>query len=88
VAELLRADPTQSNRQIAEQTKTSHHTVGAVRNELEATGQIAQLNKTTGADGKTRKTKVGKTKGGKEERTRSILMPKPRRKPITRCKRS
>jgi len=63
IAMLLKADPTKSNRQIGEQTKTSHHTVGAVRAELEGTGQIAQLDKTTGADGKTRKR--GKTKGGK-----------------------
>src|SRR6516165_7209049 len=68
IAALLKADPSQSNRQIGEQTKTSHHTVEAVRTELEATGQIAQLNKTTGADGKTRKTKGGKTKGGKDKK--------------------
>ena len=61
---LLKADPTQRNRQIAETAKASHHTVGAVRNELEATGQLAQLETTTGADGKKRKTK----KGGKEWR--------------------
>ena len=68
IAMLLKADPSKSNRQIAETTKTSHHTVEAVRTELEATGQIAQLNKTTGADGKTRKTKGGKTKGGKDKK--------------------
>jgi hypothetical protein len=54
---LLKADPSQSNRQIGEQTKTSHHTVEAVRTEMEATGQIAQLDETTGADGKSRKRK-------------------------------
>jgi hypothetical protein len=64
---LLKADPTQSNRQIAETAKASHHTVGDVRTALEATGQVAQLDKTTGADGKKRKRKGGKTKskGGK-----------------------
>jgi len=62
IAELLKLNPSQSNRQIADQTKTSHTTVGAVREELEATGQIGQLDKTTGADGKARKRK-GKTKG-------------------------
>jgi ParB-like chromosome segregation protein Spo0J len=54
---LLKADPTQSNRQVAEQAKASHVTVGAVRTELEATGQIDQLAETKGADGKTRKRK-------------------------------
>jgi len=62
IATLLKADPSQSNRQVAEQAKVSHVTVGAVRNELETTGQIDQLDKTTGADGKTRKGK-GKPKG-------------------------
>jgi ParB-like chromosome segregation protein Spo0J len=62
IAALLKADPTQSNRQVAEQAKASHVTVGAVREQLEATGQIDQLNETKGADGKTRKRK-GKTKG-------------------------
>jgi len=65
LAELVKADPSKSNRQIAEQAKVSHHTVGAVRAELEATGQVAQLENTTGADGKKRKTKAGKTKGEK-----------------------
>jgi ParB-like chromosome segregation protein Spo0J len=62
IATLLKADPGKSNRQIGEQTKTSHHTVEAVRTELEATGQLAQLESTKGADGKTRKRK-GKPKG-------------------------
>jgi ParB-like chromosome segregation protein Spo0J len=63
IATLLKADPSQSNRQIADTAKTSHVTVGAVRSELEATGQIDQLEKTTGADGKSRKRKA-KPKGG------------------------
>jgi ParB-like chromosome segregation protein Spo0J len=63
IAALLNADPTKSNRQIGEQTKTSHHTVEAVRAGMEATGQLAQLDKTTGADGKARKRKA-KPKGG------------------------
>lgn len=57
IAKLLKADPSKSNRQIAETTKVSHHTVGDVRSELETTGQIAQLENTTGADGKKRRTK-------------------------------
>ena len=68
IATLLKADPTQSNRQVAETAKVSHVTVGAVRGELEATGQIDQLDKTTGADGKKRQTKSGKTKGGKDKK--------------------
>ena len=63
IATLLKADPNQSNRQIADAAKASHVTVGAVRAELEATGQIDQLEKTTGADGKKRK-RNPKVKGG------------------------
>jgi len=37
---LLKAQPEKSNRQIAEQVKASHVTVGAVRTELEGRGQI------------------------------------------------
>jgi hypothetical protein len=58
IAELIKDQPELSNRQIAEQAKTSHVTVGAVRAELEATGQIDQLPATKGKDGKTRKTKA------------------------------
>jgi ParB-like chromosome segregation protein Spo0J len=65
IAMLLKADPTQSNRQVADTVKASHHTVGAVRNELEATGQLAQLETTTGADGKKRKTKPKPKSGAK-----------------------
>jgi hypothetical protein len=55
IATLLKADPTKSNRQIAETANASHHTVGDVRGVLESTGQLAQLKTTTGADGKKRK---------------------------------
>lgn len=57
LAELIKTDPSKSNRQIAEQAKVSHHTVGDVRNELEATEQLARLESTTGADGKKRTSK-------------------------------
>src|SRR6516225_4895583 len=60
---LLKADPTKSNRQIGEQAKVDDKTVGAVREELEATAEIPQLDATVGADGKTRKRKAGKPKG-------------------------
>jgi hypothetical protein len=55
IAKLLKGTPEKSNRQIAETVKASHVTVGAVRSEMEATGQIDQLTKTVGKDGKTRK---------------------------------
>jgi hypothetical protein len=52
---LLKANPEKSDRHIAKTVKASHHTVEAVRAKLESTGQIAQLKKTVGADGKARK---------------------------------
>src|SRR6516165_9180036 len=63
VAELLKLEPTKSDRQLGEETKLDHKTVGAVREKLVATGEIPQLDKTTGADGKTRKRKGSKPKG-------------------------
>ena len=69
LATLIKIDPTKSNRQIAEEAKVSHHTVGDVREGLEATGQVAQLDGTIGKDGKKRRTKAKggspKGKGGK-----------------------
>src|SRR5262249_57530891 len=55
IAKLLKAAPEKSNRQIAETVKADHKTVAAVRSEEEATGEIPQLEKTVGADGKARK---------------------------------
>jgi hypothetical protein len=60
IAKVLKAKPEASNRQIASETKASHVTVGAVRRELESTGQIDQLKKTVGADGKARPVKAKK----------------------------
>lgn len=45
-----------ADRQIARGLGVSHHTVNAQRQGLERTGQIAQLEKTVGADGKARTT--------------------------------
>lgn len=55
-AELL-ADPTQSDRAIAEKVKGNKNTVAVQREQLEATGQIDQLTKRTGKDGKARAAK-------------------------------
>ena len=55
IAEVLKATPEKSNRQIAEVLKVDHKTVAAVRAEKQATGEIPQLTKTIGKDGKARK---------------------------------
>jgi len=65
VMELLRADPIQSNRQVADTAKVDHKTVGTLRAELEAGGEIPHQEKTVGKDGVTQPTtKKGKGKGG------------------------
>lgn len=60
IAKVLKAKPGESNRKIAKQTKADHKTVAAVRGDLESTGEIPQLEKTTGADGKQRKSRAKK----------------------------
>jgi N6-adenosine-specific RNA methylase IME4 len=44
IAKLLRATPEKSNRQIAETVKASPTTVGTVRAEMEATGDVSKLD--------------------------------------------
>jgi hypothetical protein len=56
VAKVLKAQPGKSNRTVAKQTKADHKTVASVRAEKQATGEIPQLDKTVGADGKARTT--------------------------------
>jgi hypothetical protein len=66
IAALLKDNPGQSSRMVAAQTNTSHHTVEAVRTELEAGGQIAHQTKTVGKDGVAQPTKTKRGgKGGK-----------------------
>jgi ParB-like chromosome segregation protein Spo0J len=54
VAAVLKESPDQSNRQVAGQVKVDHKTVADVRHELESTGEIPQLERTKGKDGKKR----------------------------------
>jgi len=53
----LKANPERSNRQIGDEIGVSKTTVSDTRTELEATGQIGQLDKHVGKDGKSRKPK-------------------------------
>src|SRR6516225_5659184 len=55
IAKLLKADASKSDRQIGEMIKADHKTVGAVRAEKEATGEISSVEKRIGMDGKARK---------------------------------
>lgn len=60
IAQLIKSGPMKSDRQIAETAKVDHKTVGRLRKEGEATGEIPQLAATTGKDGKTRKARKKK----------------------------
>ena len=57
IAALLKADPTASNRKIAETAKVDKNTVANQRKKMETTGEIHQLKKTVGKDNKPRTTK-------------------------------
>jgi N6-adenosine-specific RNA methylase IME4/ParB-like chromosome segregation protein Spo0J len=57
----LKDTPQRSNRQIASGLGVDHKTVSAARKDLEGTGEIPQLNKTIGTDGKARPAKPIRT---------------------------
>ena len=54
IGDQLLETPERSNRWIAKQLGVHHATVGTVRGQLQSTGQIIQLERTVGADGKIR----------------------------------
>jgi hypothetical protein len=57
IADLLKADPSLSDRQIGKAAAADHKTVAAQRGRMERTGELPQLKKRKGADGKIRKAK-------------------------------
>jgi hypothetical protein len=59
VAESIKADPQLSSREHGRRAGVSHHTAESVRQSLAAAGQVAHLDETTGADGKTYPRNVG-----------------------------
>jgi DNA-binding Lrp family transcriptional regulator len=63
IAKLLKRDPTQSDRQIAETVKVSPTTVGTVRAKMEATGDVSKLD--TRTDSKGRQQPAKKTPPGR-----------------------
>ncbi|HEY7307875.1 MAG TPA: DNA methyltransferase [Gemmataceae bacterium] len=68
IDDQLKDTADRSDRQIADLFGVDHKTVAARREHLIATGEIPQLNATTGADGKTRKARRGSihARDGKE----------------------
>jgi DNA-binding Lrp family transcriptional regulator len=59
IEKLVKATPDKSDRQIAEQTKTSPTTVGKVRKKMEAAGHVSKLDTRIDKDG--RKQRAHKT---------------------------
>ncbi len=57
IAKVLSLTPEKSNRAVAKTIGVDHKTVAAVRANAERTGEIPQLKKTTGTDGKSRPAK-------------------------------
>jgi hypothetical protein len=78
ITKLLKADPSKSDRQIAEMIKADHKTVGAVRAHQEATGEISPVEKRVGKDGKPRKQPAARgwsrERGGKTQATAGAEM--------------
>jgi hypothetical protein len=62
IAELIKAQPEKSDREIAKQAKVSHPTVAKARREAEATGKTLPVEKRIGKDGKVRKQPARKAK--------------------------
>jgi len=83
IAKLLKADASKSDRQIGETIKADHKTVGAVRAEKEATGEISPVEKRVGKDRKARKQPVKKAPRAAQQKateaeTKAARKPKPR----------
>ena len=54
IADQLRETPDKSLRWVAKMLGVHHTTVGSVRGEMQSTGEVSQLTRTLGADGKYR----------------------------------
>jgi hypothetical protein len=62
MSQLLGLNPAQSDRAIAAEAGVDHKTVAKVRAKMESTGEIPQLKKTTGKDGRVRARPVPRLK--------------------------
>jgi hypothetical protein len=72
---LLGFDPLQSDRVIAAQAGVDHKTVGIARKQMESTGEIPQLKKRTGQDGKSRRQPAPKPRSASAPKLAAV--PKP-----------
>ena len=72
IAEQLQDSPDWADRRIAEELGVDHKTVGAVRDDLETTGEIPQLDRMVGKDGKARRKRKAKPPSLSQRRTVAI----------------
>jgi ParB-like chromosome segregation protein Spo0J len=79
IVKLLKAKPELSDRAIGKMAKTDHKTVAKVRTEKESTGEIPQLAKTVGTDGRSRTTKLKAKKPRGRIQTKDLPGPNPAR---------
>jgi hypothetical protein len=86
IGKLLKADPSKSDRQIAEKVNVDHKTVGSVRAEKESTGEIPQLKKTVGKDRKARAKPKRRTIGDfkRDVAAKKAAVPKPPTETVVR----
>jgi hypothetical protein len=70
IAKLIKATPEKSDRQIAETVKASPTTVGTVRAEMEATGDVSKLDTRTDSKGRAQPA----TKPSRERYTPEVIM--------------
>jgi hypothetical protein len=67
IEKIIKSTPESSNRQIAKLVKVDHKTVATIRAKKQATGEIPQLTKTVGADGRSRLTQRTRSRSAIEQ---------------------
>jgi hypothetical protein len=72
VAKLIKANPTKSNRQIAEEAKVSHPHVAKVRSELEKSGDVETVSTSIDTKGRKQPAKKAKDKKAKAQIAKMI----------------
>ena len=80
IERLLKANPGQSDRQVAETVKADHKTVAAVRQRAETSGEIPQITRRTDRKGRSRPAHREKLPG-KDGQPESVFTPADRPSP-------
>jgi hypothetical protein len=73
VAAFLKADPNKSDRQIAREVKASPTTVGAVRTEMEAKGDVSNLDTRIDTEGRKQPARKPRTADGLKSKKKAVI---------------